>query len=88
MQQALAQALAAAPEPAAAAGRRDVPPWQAALDRLDHRLGQLDAGSRRAAQGAADLDAELAGGADLLQQWLVAAAANRQTLAEWADRKV
>jgi hypothetical protein len=89
MQQALAQALAASPEPAAPAARPpDEPPWQAALERLDHHLGQLDAGSRRATQGAADLDAELADGADLLRQWLAAATANRQALAEGADRKV
>jgi hypothetical protein len=93
MQQSLAQALAAAgevpPEPAAGpapAGR--TPPWQPDLDRLDRRLGQLEASSRRAEANAAAMDTELAAAAEALRQWLAATAANRQSLANGAGRTV
>jgi hypothetical protein len=93
MQQSLAQALAAAgePPPESAAGPAPAgrtPPWQADLDRLDRRLGQLEASTRRAQEGAAAMDAELAAGAEALRQWLAAAAANRQSLANEAGRTV
>jgi SLT domain-containing protein len=88
MQQSLTQALAAVAAPPAAAAASPVPPWQDALERLDHRLGQLEANCRRAAQDAAATDADLAGGGDALRQWLATAAANRQSLAEWSTREV
>ena len=93
MQRSLAQALAAAgeppPEPAAGpAPAGGPPPWQAALDQLDRRLGQLEASTRRAQEGAAAMDAELAAGAETLRQWLAAAAATRQSLVNGAGRTV
>ena len=93
VQQSLTQALAAAgePPPGPAAGptpAERTPPWQAALDRLDRRLGQFEAASRRAEEAAAAMDAELAAGTEALRQWLTAAAANRQSLANGAGRTV
>jgi hypothetical protein len=92
MQQSLAQALAAAgeppPEPAGPAPAGRTPPWQPDLDRLDRRLGQLEASGRRAEENAAAMDAELAAAAEALRQWLAAAAANRQSLANGAGRTV
>jgi hypothetical protein len=89
IRQSLDQALAAAgeppPEPSGAPAER--PPWQPALDRLDQRLELLEACNRRAQEGAAAMDAELAAGAEALRQWL-AAAANRQSLANGAGRTV
>jgi hypothetical protein len=90
MQESLAQALAAAgeppPEPAGSPAERP-PPWQAALDRLDQRLELLEACNRRAQEGAAAMDAELAAGAEALRRWL-ADAANRQSLANGGGRTV
>jgi hypothetical protein len=91
MQESLAQALAAAgeppPEPGGPAPAERPPPWQAALDQLDRRLELLAACDRRAQEGAAAMDAELAAGAEALRQWL-ADAANRQSLANGAGRTV
>jgi hypothetical protein len=89
MQRSLAEALAAVGEPAApAAAPERRPPWQDALARLDGRLGQLDASSRQAEQGATAVEAELAGGAEAVRRWLAAAAANRQALADGSGPKV
>jgi hypothetical protein len=88
MQQALAQALAAAAEPPAGVEPRPAPAWQDVLDRLEERLGRLEAGCQEAAQAAATRDADLAGGAEALRRWLTTVAANRQRLAEWGTREV
>jgi hypothetical protein len=92
MQQTLAHALAAAgeppPEAAGPALAERTPSWQAALDQLDRRLGQLEASGRRAQEGAAAMDADLAAAAEGLRQWLAAAAATRQSLANGAGRTV
>jgi hypothetical protein len=88
MQRSLAEVLAAVPDPPPASAGSDVPPWQADLERLDRRLAELDASSRRAEENATSLEAELAGGADAFRRWLAAAAASRQALADASARTV
>jgi hypothetical protein len=84
MQQSLTQALAAVPEPTdkSSSSVQRLPPWQATLERLNRRLGELETCSRKAIQSAEARDDDLAASMDGLRKWLADAGANRQALAE------
>src|SRR5262245_17195306 len=87
MQGALADTLAATPEPEAPA---DEPPAEipSALAELDGQLARLQASLDEAERKAAETDAWLRAEAESLQRWLDALQVNQRKLAEWAGRAV
>jgi hypothetical protein len=88
MERSLEQAVATTPQEPAATPSCEVADreanWRQSLERLHERLEQLRGCAARAEENAVQMDALLGAGASDLERWLVAAAAMRQRLADWA----